>query len=51
MSNETEQTEEMPVRDFSREGRRLARLRLVVDDGGVEEEELDDFEPDPREAA
>jgi hypothetical protein len=51
MSSETEQTEEMPGPDFGREERRLARLRLVVDVARPEQEQPDDFEPDPREAA
>ncbi len=39
MSSEADQKEEMPARDFNREERRLARLRLVVDIARSEQED------------
>ena len=52
MSDE-HQTEEKPVvREFHREERRLARLRLVVEQTSSEQPDFsDDSEPDPQEAA
>jgi hypothetical protein len=41
----------MPAREFDREERRLARLRLVVDIAPSEEEGVNEFDPAPKEAA
>ena len=54
MSEEVQPAEESVVRELEREGRRLIRLRRVVElhtQAEAVEETVDDFDPDPKEAA
>jgi hypothetical protein len=54
MSEETRNHDETPClpQEVNREARRLERLRLVVThDLPRQDEPLDDFDPDPKEAA
>jgi hypothetical protein len=52
MSDEHRAEDEPVVREFHREERRLARLRLVVEQTSSEQTDFsEDYEPDPQEAA
>jgi hypothetical protein len=51
VTDEHQAGEEAAVREFEREERRLVRLRSVIELDVKRAEELDDFDPDPQEAA
>lgn len=51
MSDEPRTEEQPVVREFHREERRLARLRLVEQASPEQSDFSDDYEPDPQEAA
>jgi hypothetical protein len=52
MSDQHQAEDDSVVREFHREERRLARLRLVAEQPSSEQTDFsDDYEPDPQEAA